>query len=618
MKNFKNIFTLLVVALTGLSLTGCSEDDLDTNPFSQSGVNIVGFGPSPILRTNEIRITGTELGSVTAVAFPGNAVVQRDAFNNADGQNIYVNVPDESVPGKIRLLVGNDTVATSTSLLTFEEPIEVTSVSPTSGLSAGDEISIKGEYVYNIAEVVFTNGVTGAPVIAEDFTYTSRKEIRLRVPLAAETGTIKLNDGAEWEMEYKDTLQILQATYTAVSTTTAEFGQQITISGTNLHTVETVMFPGGVTSDFTVSDDHNTITTNVPTETKSGAITLVLYSGASITSDVVNVPTLAITAISKDADLRVGDEIVLTGENFDRITSVTLPGVGEFSNYKATSTTLTFTVPEGMTDGNMVLTQNSFISVTQKLVMHSDLPEQTIWAGEFTCESWSGNQELAWGGYDWSSVAAGTTLKFYYRKIKAGEWACISLRHGDSWGNLPDPIPGQYDLDEDEGVLSVAFPQNVLDDLVANGGLVITGANFVLTKVTVPLVSDEIDVASFSYWEDQSANISYPIQISWSENTGKIRIMRTGLADLGLKVGVSKLIFYKEGTGQIQLNNPNWGNPITDAELFDWEGEKTQLETVFTQEMMDCVTGTTSDGWSETAFIIQGDGLTITKITVLP
>ena len=34
MKNVKNIFTLLVVALVGLSLTGCSEDYLDTNPYS--------------------------------------------------------------------------------------------------------------------------------------------------------------------------------------------------------------------------------------------------------------------------------------------------------------------------------------------------------------------------------------------------------------------------------------------------------------------------------------------------------------------------------------------------------------------------------------------------------
>ena len=137
MKNFKNIFTLLVVALVGLSLTGCSEDNLDTNPYGKSGVNLVGFGPSPILRTHEIRITGTNMNKVTKVIFPGDAIVERSGFNSSDAENIYVNVPDESVPGQIRLVAGNDTV-TSVSKLTFEEPIEVTSVSPTTGLSAGD------------------------------------------------------------------------------------------------------------------------------------------------------------------------------------------------------------------------------------------------------------------------------------------------------------------------------------------------------------------------------------------------------------------------------------------------------------------------------------------------
>ena len=75
MNKLYKVFSLLVVALVGLSLTGCSEDDLDTNPYNKSGVNIVAFGPSPILRTNEIRITGTNLGSVTKVVWIGRAHV---------------------------------------------------------------------------------------------------------------------------------------------------------------------------------------------------------------------------------------------------------------------------------------------------------------------------------------------------------------------------------------------------------------------------------------------------------------------------------------------------------------------------------------------------------------
>lgn len=488
MNKLYKAFALSVAALVGLTLTGCSEDDLDTNPYSQSGVNIVGFGPSPIPRTHEIRITGTDFGKVTAVAFPGNAVVERNAFNSSDGQNIYVNVPDESVPGKIRLLGGSDTLATSTSLLTFEEPIEVTSVSPATSLKAGDEIAIKGDYVYNIAEVIFASGATGAPVIAENFTYVSRREIRLQVPLAAESGVITMNDGANWELEWKTPLAITSASYTALGKTFAEFGEQITITGENLHTVETVMFPGGVTSDFTVSNDYKTITTTVPSETKNGVINLVLFSGASLTTNELSVPTMTIANVSKTKDLKAGDQIVITGEYLNRIVGVSLPGVGEFKDYtvSADGKTMTFTVPEEMTDGKMELIQNGFISATISFMMYSEGGEQTLWAGEFVCSGWGGNQDLAWGGYDWTTVAANTTVKFYYKKNNPGNWGCISLRHGDSWGNLPDPIPGQYDLEEDEGVLTVIFTQDVLTDIIANGGLVITGDNYTLTKITIP------------------------------------------------------------------------------------------------------------------------------------
>ena len=44
MKKIYNVFALLVVALVGLSLTACSEDDYDTNPYNKSGVNLLAFG----------------------------------------------------------------------------------------------------------------------------------------------------------------------------------------------------------------------------------------------------------------------------------------------------------------------------------------------------------------------------------------------------------------------------------------------------------------------------------------------------------------------------------------------------------------------------------------------
>ena len=318
MKKLYNIFTLLAVALVGLSLTACSNDDLDTNPYNKSGVNLLAFGPSPNTRSQEIRITGTNLTAVEKVIFPGGTIeragqtikingaeVLKANFNSVDNENIYVNIPDETVPGQIKLVAGNDTV-TSVGTLTFKEPIEVTSVAPLTGLNAGDEITITGDYVYNIAEVIFPSGVSGAPVAAEEFTYVSRKEIRLRVPLAAESGIITMNDGADWELEYKNPIEVQGATVTEI-TPSADFGEQIQITGTNLHIVESVLFPGGVSAEFTISDDHKTIRATVPAECKSGALSLLLYSGAALTTPEFAVPTVTIESATPKIDLVEGD-----------------------------------------------------------------------------------------------------------------------------------------------------------------------------------------------------------------------------------------------------------------------------------------------------------------------
>lgn len=47
------------------------------------------------------------------------------------------------------------------------------------------------------------------------------------------------------------------------------------------------------------------------------------------------------------------------------------------------------------------------------------------------------------------------------------------------------------------------------------------------------------------------------------------------------------------------------------------EGDE-YVEIALTQTMIDWMTGAQSDGWSNTAFLIQGSDMTITKITLIP
>ena len=76
---------------------------------------------------------------------------------------------------------------------------------------------------------------------------------------------------------------------------------------------------------------------------------------------------------------------------------------------------------------------------------------------------------------------------------------------------------------------------------------------------------------------------------------------------------------YKEvgTTGQIQWNDPNWAS-FAGVECNDWDGSAETIEVPITEDMLKCINGEVTDGWSDTAIILQGDGLTVTKIVIVP
>ena len=85
---------------------------------------------------------------------------------------------------------------------------------------------------------------------------------------------------------------------------------------------------------------------------------------------------------------------------------------------------------------------------------------------------------LSWGGYDWSTVAAGTTLVLEF--TPTAEEVQIRFSNG-SWAAHPG-TPDPYKL-YDESSLEIELTQAILDEMIANGGLVITGQGFTLTAV---------------------------------------------------------------------------------------------------------------------------------------
>ncbi|MFR5758000.1 MAG: hypothetical protein ACLUE2_06630 [Bacteroides cellulosilyticus] len=163
-------------------------------------MNLLGFGPCPLKRLDNMRITGTQLNRVDKVLFPqGNTLLTESTtyeeaeFHLINNEEIEVVVPDQTVPGKLRLVVGNDTIV-SVSKITFEETAVIENVAPIKNVCAGDVITISGEFVWNIASVTFSDYVV---VEAENFLKNTRKEIQVEVPREAWSGEITFSNGAD-------------------------------------------------------------------------------------------------------------------------------------------------------------------------------------------------------------------------------------------------------------------------------------------------------------------------------------------------------------------------------------------------------------------------------------
>jgi len=605
MKIYRKISVLALTALVAATgFISCSEDDLDTNPYSKGGVNILGFGPMPITRGETMRVTGTHLNDVKEVIFPeGNQKLTPSTtyiaaeFSLKNSEEMVVTIPDQCVPGKLRVVTkGGDTIVSQTNI-TFSEEIKVTAMTP-DPVHPGDIVSIKGEYVWNIGQVMFFDHVT---VDAENFVKNTRSEIQVRVPMEAKTGEVAYNDGSEGtENIVAGNLNVDAPKATGVSKATPEFGERITINGENLDLVETLDFPAVAGVDFEVASDGKSIQVTVPTNTVSGTITMTAASELTTTVDIT-VPLATFASIDPTKDVKAGQTITITGDKLDRITQVVLPAIGEplaKGQFEQSATRISFQVPEGMGDGKIILVQHDNYSIeTDKVSMYSEAPELTLWTGSTYIGNWSGSMaDLSWGGFDWSTIKPGQVLTVYLTPDMSEGWSQIRVGNG-SWAALPGTSDVNA-LSAEDTKFSVTLTQAMIDEMVNNGGLVICGAFFTVTKVTVSIPQTVLWSGStyIGNWSGSMANLSWG-GYDWST------------VEAGQKLIVYLTPDMSEGWSQIRLGNGNWAALPGTSDANPLTAEDTRFAVTLTQAMIDEMV-------NNGGLVICGAFFTVTKVVL--
>lgn len=472
---------------------------------------------------DEITISGSLLRLVQTVKFQ-NAEAINVAVEDPtkDVANIVVTIPETARKGNIELTLLSGVVVSAGSIAFVEPEVDLFPGTVKDGFCEptgevyflGSEVKITGKNLDGIVAVNFGNGSTTEFTLNEDFT-----ELVCTIPGSAtyvnQDQSFKLygdqtnNWGqlySSWANGYVTGVSTRNGDNIPAGILYAEWGEQLWggwqdevggkfhMNGPNSNLFKFI-------TNVTIAGDK------VAFLEEEGSVFMVESIDAKYALNPVMEVTLTNgVKISKEAKLEVPDynfitEIIpekinelatirLNGANFSSETQlffgdveIPIAVLDENSIYA----TLSRDVEEGKYEVTVKDSKGSHTWPDPVSVIGSD--PIAIWEGKSTV-TWSGGAvtDLSWGGFDWSTVSVGQSIYLYFKiddenpviRFGNGSWKALPSTLGftgaDGDGNIPIT-----DMTE----ISVKLTADDMDYLLNQGGLVVCGTGYTLTKIAI-------------------------------------------------------------------------------------------------------------------------------------
>ncbi len=377
----KNIFrfSALLALCSLIGLAACTPEELSTDQFEDSAVVFGAFAPNPVVRGAELRIMGSNLDKIVEVQIPGaEPITEIELVSAGRVSEIRVVTPkegaeDASVTGPVVIIDNTGKTYQSMTELSFTEGIVLDSFTPASAMP-GDVVTVKGDYLYNVQQIVLNNGVY---VTGDQITAKSRRELKFIVPSNAVTGPVTIGDVDENNnpdglipnnVPSKDVLTIGDPTVKAADRGMLKAGAQITVQGTYLDMIAKAAFrvtvpaaeEGGsptVTDtevEFTLAEDHKSVKLALPASVVEGEVVLTSYAGKEFKAGAYTTVVPTEVAIAAETRYKAGLNAVVTGKDLDLVTGASLAGTAlEFAYADGK---ITFAIPAAAVDGTVALT----------------------------------------------------------------------------------------------------------------------------------------------------------------------------------------------------------------------------------------------------------------------
>ena len=365
----KKIFKLsaLFAMFSLIGLTGCTEE-LSTDQFDDDAVVLSAFAPNPVVRGAELRMMGSNLDKIVEVQIPGSEpITEIQVVATGRLSEIRIVIPkdgaeDASVTGPVVLVDNSGSTYTSKTDLSFTEGIVFDSFAPASAMP-GDEITVKGDYLYNVQQIVLNNGVY---VTGDQITAKSRRELKFIVPSAAVTGPVTIGDVDENNnpdglipnnIPSEEVLTIGSPTVKSAARGMLKAGAEINVEGSYLDMIQKAAFRVGEADtqvDFALAEDHKSVKVVLPATVADGEVVLTSYAGEEFKAGAYTTVIPTEVAIKAESRYKAGLNAVVTGKDLDLVTGATLAGTA--LEYVLADNKITFAIPASAVDGTVVLT----------------------------------------------------------------------------------------------------------------------------------------------------------------------------------------------------------------------------------------------------------------------
>lgn len=455
-------------------------------------VSIESFSPESVRPGDVLTIKGEYLNLMSQVIFAKDVIVSDEMvvegeegttesvnrFLKHTRNEIQVRVPEEAQSGKIILSDGAEIPNRLYSEVELQVVLpSVAELADYNNIKPGAIMTVTGENFDLVKEVRMENGEK------VEFEFSAEnKTLQFTLPANAVSGFIYVVPASGVRIPVAS-IELAKPGNFSCATSDVAAGGQITIQGENLDLVSAVIFTGEVEGEI-ISQSPEQLIVSVPALAQSGSVTFKMANGEQVSALNLTINQPCHIVSSLEDDFEAGKEMIVEVENGELLTGVKINGVEVTHTLEGNQ--LKIQVPATAGANTSLELISSGVSATYTVSF-----AKVIWTGEYPLPvnpdgGWNGNQELGWNGYDWSSVQPGTIITVYYTlDMEETNWQIKLGGCAIGWNPLPT-IPSQS-LEAGSTRFSATL---TAEDLLVlsqdnNAGLVVSGCNFTMTKVTL-------------------------------------------------------------------------------------------------------------------------------------